>query len=161
MVNFQKLYFLWYFSVNCVTTGARDLNEPSQISLATHNSKRKCERSTWGVVKSSENGHRARTRNWASSWDLGTYRWKPSIKRSAWRTGGARCQNYVISFHLHRCFLYVTGEGSGMYAHLRRFVFAFVALQCDKCQTIIIMLAHLIRWYRCLKRSKCPTKKFR
>ena len=40
IVNFQKLDFLRFISVNCVTTGARKFNETSQISLATHNSKR-------------------------------------------------------------------------------------------------------------------------
>ena len=40
MENFLKLDFLLIFSVNCVTTGARELNETSQVSLATHNSKR-------------------------------------------------------------------------------------------------------------------------
>ena len=40
MEDFLKLDFLLIFSANCVTTGARELNETSQISLATHNSKR-------------------------------------------------------------------------------------------------------------------------
>ena len=36
MVDCQKLLFL---TINSVTTGARELNETSQISLATHNAK--------------------------------------------------------------------------------------------------------------------------
>ena len=40
MVNFQKLDFLRFLTTNSVTTGARELDGPSVISLATHNSKR-------------------------------------------------------------------------------------------------------------------------
>ena len=40
MVNFQKLDFLRFLTINSVTTGARKLNGTSQISLATHNPKR-------------------------------------------------------------------------------------------------------------------------
>ena len=40
MVNFQKLDFLRFLTANAVTTGARELNWTSVISLATHNSKR-------------------------------------------------------------------------------------------------------------------------
>ena len=41
MVNFKKLDFLRFLTINSVTTGARELNGTSQKSLATHNSKRK------------------------------------------------------------------------------------------------------------------------
>ena len=40
-VNFQKLdFFLRFLTTNSVTTGARELNATSVISLAPHNSKR-------------------------------------------------------------------------------------------------------------------------
>ena len=40
MVNFQKIDFLRFLTTNSVTTGVRELNETSVVSLATHNSKR-------------------------------------------------------------------------------------------------------------------------
>ena len=39
MINCQKCYFLLFLTINSVTTGARELNGTSQISLATHNAK--------------------------------------------------------------------------------------------------------------------------
>ena len=39
MINGQKFNFLLFLTVNSVTTGARELNGTSQISLATHNAK--------------------------------------------------------------------------------------------------------------------------
>ena len=40
MINFQKLDFLRFLTTISVTTGARELNGTSVISLVTHNSKR-------------------------------------------------------------------------------------------------------------------------
>ena len=39
MVNCQKFDFLLFLTINSVTTGARELNGTSQISLVTHNAK--------------------------------------------------------------------------------------------------------------------------
>ena len=39
MVNCQKCDFLLFLTINSVTTGERELNGTSQISLATHNAK--------------------------------------------------------------------------------------------------------------------------
>ena len=39
MVNCQKFDFLLVLTINSVTTGARELNGTSLISLATHNAK--------------------------------------------------------------------------------------------------------------------------
>ena len=40
MVNFQKLDFFRFLTINSVTIGVRELNGTIQISLSTHNSKR-------------------------------------------------------------------------------------------------------------------------
>ena len=40
MVNFQKMYFLRFLTINCVTI-KQELNETSQISQPNHNSKGK------------------------------------------------------------------------------------------------------------------------
>ena len=40
LVNFQKLDFLRFLTINSATTGERDLNWTSQISLPTHHSNR-------------------------------------------------------------------------------------------------------------------------
>ena len=39
MINCQKFNFLLFLTINYVTTGARELNGTSQISLDTHNTK--------------------------------------------------------------------------------------------------------------------------
>ena len=51
MVNCQKMNYLLVLTINSVTTGARELNETSQISLATHNAKGEMR----GIVRSREN----------------------------------------------------------------------------------------------------------
>ena len=39
MINCQKFNFLAFLTINSVTTGVRELNGTSQISLVTHNAK--------------------------------------------------------------------------------------------------------------------------
>ena len=39
MINCQKFDFLLFLTINSVTTGVRDLNGTSQISLVTHDAK--------------------------------------------------------------------------------------------------------------------------
>ena len=39
MINCQKFIFLLFLTINSVTTGVRDLNGTSQISLVTHDAK--------------------------------------------------------------------------------------------------------------------------
>ena len=39
MINCQKFYFLLFLTINSVTTGVRELNVTSQISLVTHGGK--------------------------------------------------------------------------------------------------------------------------
>ena len=39
MINCQKFNFFAILTINSVTTGVRELNETSQISLVTHNAK--------------------------------------------------------------------------------------------------------------------------
>ena len=56
MVNCRTFYCLLVLTMNSVTTGARELNGTSLISLTTHNAKGECERSRLGIVRSGENG---------------------------------------------------------------------------------------------------------
>ena len=39
MMNYQKFNFLLFLTINSVTTGVRELNGTSQISLVTHDAK--------------------------------------------------------------------------------------------------------------------------
>ena len=39
MINCQKFNFLLFLTINSVTTGVRELNGTSQMSLVTHNAK--------------------------------------------------------------------------------------------------------------------------
>ena len=39
MINCQKFNFLLFLTINSVTTGVRELNVTSQISLVTHDAK--------------------------------------------------------------------------------------------------------------------------
>ena len=42
-----------------------------------------------------------------------------------------------LDFHLHPYFVYVSNEGAGEPAHMRRLALALVPRQCDKYQNII------------------------
>ena len=39
MINFKKIIFLLFLTINSVTTGVRELNGTSQMSLVTYNAK--------------------------------------------------------------------------------------------------------------------------
>ena len=39
MINYQKINFFAFLTINSVTIGVRELNETSQISLVTHDAK--------------------------------------------------------------------------------------------------------------------------
>ena len=49
MINCQKFNFLLFLTINSVTTGVRELNVTSQISLVTHDAKGEM-REIWGKL---------------------------------------------------------------------------------------------------------------
>ena len=59
MVNFKRLDFLRFLTINCVTTEARELNVTNQFLLDTHNSKRRLRESldeiSSGLTRMKEN----------------------------------------------------------------------------------------------------------
>ena len=54
MVNFQKLDFLLFFFINCVTSGARELNGIRQTGLDPIIQNAKCESPRWNIATSRE-----------------------------------------------------------------------------------------------------------